>query len=139
MLATHADEEAGHKNLLKEISHLGDDEISADAKFNLTLQAQNRQDYLNRLATRIRRACQQLAQKDRPTYSALEKARKDKFLGLRLQARAVKHRLRTRIRERRFESERLERSYFRSTLGRKYPYGWPRESIPKSPPFLFRS
>ncbi|KAF9502919.1 hypothetical protein BS47DRAFT_1369925 [Hydnum rufescens UP504] len=42
MLATYADEEAGHKKLLKEISTIGDDA--------------------------------QLAQKDRPTYSALEKA-----------------------------------------------------------------
>ncbi|KAF9504539.1 hypothetical protein BS47DRAFT_1257332, partial [Hydnum rufescens UP504] len=84
MLATHADEEAGHKNLLKEISKLGEDRTSADVKFDLTLQAQNWQDYLNRLATRIQRACQQLVQKDQPTYSALEKARKDKFLGLQL-------------------------------------------------------
>ncbi|KAF9514017.1 hypothetical protein BS47DRAFT_1282585, partial [Hydnum rufescens UP504] len=41
------------------------------------------------------------------------------FLGLRLQAQAVKHRLRSHIRERCFESERLERSYFRSTLDHK--------------------
>ena len=86
MLATHANEEDSHRKLLKEISQLGEDEISVDAKFDLTLQAQNQQDFLNRLATRIWRACQQLAQKDQPTYSALEKVHKDKFLGLQLQA-----------------------------------------------------
>jgi hypothetical protein len=43
--------------------------------------------------------------------SSLEKMKKDVYLTVRLNARAVKTRIRDRLRQRKFELERLERSY----------------------------
>lgn len=117
-MVAHANQEAVSKNLLKAITDLPvDNGPAAEVKFDLELQLQNQAGSQQRLADRIKRAVKQLTEKDKLSARALENARKDPFLSLHLRARAMKQRLRNRIRERRFESERLERSYFRATLG----------------------
>ena len=53
----------------------------------------------------------------------LRKLRNDAFLRLRMNALALKQRLRDRLRQRKFEIERLERSYRRSANGEiSYPH-----------------
>jgi hypothetical protein len=65
MLVAHANEEASHKKLCDEISKLSDhNDLNGDAKFDLTFQLQTWEASIARLGGRIKRACQQLAQKD---------------------------------------------------------------------------
>ncbi len=58
----------------------------------------------------------QLGVQDRQDY---ENLKTDKFLQLRMNARALKMRIRQRLRERKFELERLERTY-RNAVNGKY-------------------
>jgi hypothetical protein len=51
----------------------------------------------------------------------LEKMKKDVYLTVRLNARAVKTRIRDRLRQRKFELERLERSY-RASINSAFIY-----------------
>lgn len=57
---------------------------------------------------RIRRAMDALGIDERHNLQTLIK---DKFLGLRMNARAVKHRLMQRLQGRKFELERIEKTY----------------------------
>lgn len=51
----------------------------------------------------------------------LQKLQNNAFLRLRMNALALKQRLRDRLRQRKFEIEKLEHSYRRSTNGKDFP------------------
>jgi len=117
MIESQSSTQSAIKNLLKEMASLGEDSQSAERRVDLSIQQSDLEASNQRLSVRIAKGVKQLMDKDHATARMLKKAQEDKFIGLCLRARALKHRIRSRIRERRFESERLERAYFRVTLG----------------------
>jgi hypothetical protein len=117
MIESQSNTQGAIKQILKEMATLGQDTQSAERRVDLSIQQSDLEASNQRLSVRINKGVKQLMDKDRATATMLKKAQDDKFIGLRLRARAIKHRIRSRVRERRFESERLERAYFRATLG----------------------
>jgi hypothetical protein len=70
-----------------------------------------------RLQEAIRRKRAGLGVRERTT---LQRIQHDAFLQLRVNARAIKTRIRDRLRQRKFELERLERSYRQAVNGKSY-------------------
>ena len=64
--------------------------------------------------SQVERRCRQLGV---PEKARLEKLLDNKYLGLLVQARALKERLRFRLQTRKFELERLDRAYQRGSHG----------------------
>ena len=117
MIESQATTQASVMRIINDLATLPDDDNSADRRLDLSIQQADLESSLVRLSARIKRGVQHLMDKDRACARTLRNAQGDAFLALRLQARALKQRVRTRVRERRFESERLERAYFRASLG----------------------
>lgn len=117
MIESQSNTQLAIQKLLQEMADLPENGESAERRVDLTIQQSDLQASSERLACRIAKGIKQLTNKDHASAAVLSKAQHDKFLSLRLRARALKHRIRSRIRERRFESERLVRAYFRATLG----------------------
>lgn len=105
------------QNVLREMADLPGNAESAERRIDLSIQQSDLQASSDRLSARITKGINQLTDKDHASAAVLRKAQRDEFLSLRLRARALKHRIRSRIRDRRFESERLVRAYFRAALG----------------------
>lgn len=117
MIESQSNTQGSIKRILTEMASLGQDAQSAERRVDLSIQQSDLEASNQRLSIRITKGVKQLMDKDRATAAVLKRAQDDEFISLRLRARALKHRIRCRIRERRFESERLERAYFRATLG----------------------
>jgi hypothetical protein len=117
MIESQSNTQAAIQKLLQEMADLPETAQSADRRVDLTIQQSDLQASSQRLSSRIAKGIKQLTEKDHASAAVLMKAQRDKFLSMRLRARALKHRIRSRIRERRFESERLVRAYFRAALG----------------------
>jgi hypothetical protein len=93
-------------------------ETSALNVVDVTEQLQDARQHLTRLECGFTRKRSALGVHDK---ADLLKLQKDAFLQLRMNALALKHRIRDRLRQRKFEIEKLERSYRRSTNGL---YSW---------------
>ncbi|KAF9506035.1 hypothetical protein BS47DRAFT_1254742, partial [Hydnum rufescens UP504] len=119
MIEAQSTTQASIQKLLKDMAALPDNSESAEQRVDMTIQQSDLEASNQRLSARIAKAVKQLTEKDSASAAVLEKAKGDKFPALKLRIRALKHRIRARIRERRFESERLERAYFRATLDHK--------------------
>lgn len=117
MIESQATTQAAIKQINDEMVNLPDHTDASDRRLDLSIQQADLESSLARLLARIKKGVQQLMDKDKACARTLRRAQNDTFLALRLQARALKQRVRNRVRERRFESERLERAYFRATLG----------------------
>ena len=118
MIEAQSSTQSTIQKLLKEMATLPQNAESAERRVDLTIQQSDLEASNQHLSARIAKGVKQLTEKDSASAAILKKAQNDKFLSLRLRGRALKHRIRTRIHERRFESEWLERAYFRATLGR---------------------
>jgi hypothetical protein len=81
---------------------------------DLSEQLQDAREHLTRLETGLRRKKNTLGVGEQAN---LHKLQQDAFLRLRMNALALKCRLRDRLRQRKFEIEKLERSYRRSVNG----------------------
>jgi SOS response regulatory protein OraA/RecX len=73
---------------------------------------------LARIEARIKKAALDLQISDPSVAAQLRASQENKFLDLKLRARALKQRLRQRLISRRFEQERLERAYRSARLGK---------------------
>lgn len=92
-------------------------EDNADRRSDLLEQQEGISLSIARMDARIKKAAHDLQINNPGAASQLRASQKNKFLDLRLRARAVKQRLRQRLINRRFEQERLERAYRSSRLG----------------------
>lgn len=79
---------------------------------------------IERTAARIKRNAMDLQLKNPRAAAQLRATRENKYLDLKLRARALKQRLRQRLINRRFEQERLERSYRSARLGELSLVNW---------------
>ena len=118
MIESQATTQSTMKRIIDELAALPDNENSSDRRLDLLIQQADLESSLAHLSARIKKGVQQLMDKDKACARTLRKAQGDAFLALRLQARALKQRVRARVQERRFESEHLERAYFRASLGK---------------------
>jgi hypothetical protein len=84
---------------------------------SLSQQLQDARNHQLRLEQGLRRKKSLLGVHEQ---ADLRKLQNDAFLSLRMNALALKQRLRDRLRQRKFEIEKLERSYRRSANGKWY-------------------
>lgn len=81
---------------------------------DLSEQLQNAREHLTRLEHAFDRKKNALGVGEQANLRTLQR---DTFLRLRMNTLALKHRLRDRLRQRKFEIEKLERSYRRNVNG----------------------
>jgi hypothetical protein len=116
MIEAQSNTQAAIQKLLEDMAALLDNSESAEQRVDMTIQQSDLEASNQQLSACITKAVKQLTEKDSASAAVLEKAKGDKFLALKLHIWALKHHIRACIRERRFESEWLERAYFRATL-----------------------
>jgi hypothetical protein len=95
-----------------------DSNDSAERRADLLEQQETVSMSLARIEARIKKAALDLQISDPHVAAQLRASQQNKFLDLKLRARALKQRLRQRLISRRFEQERLERAYRSARLGK---------------------